>query len=55
MKRDISVLEKERKESFHEYKEAEDKKQNLMIDSNSLEEEFLALRKNNEELVANKG
>ena len=33
LKRDIAVLEKERKESFSEYKESEDKKNMLMIEN----------------------
>ncbi len=48
LKRDITVLEKERRESYSDLKESEQKKEDLMMENNGLEEELSMLTMNNE-------
>ena len=48
------MLQKEWTESYKELTDAEQRKDSLIVENNCLEEEYMGLKKNNEELLAEK-
>lgn len=55
LKRDVTILEKERRETYQDLKDTEQRKEDLIFENNGLEEELQMLRSNNDQLSANKG
>ena len=54
LKKDISGLEKERRDCYTDLKETETKKEDLLIENNGLEEEIAMLQQNNDKLEADR-